>query len=82
MEFDEDDLENVSSSTPNRRNSMNGAASTTSNMSRKYVVEKLTSNNYRMWKTRMELILERTNLKEIVDGSSAMPVKARNEQQI
>ena len=35
-----------------------------------------------MWKTRMELILERTNLKGIVDGSSVMPTRAGDDQQI
>ena len=42
-------------------------------MIRKYVVEKLTNNNYRMWKTRMELIMERNNLLKIIDGSEKIP---------
>ena len=66
MEFDENDLENVSS--------------TTSDMARKYVIKKLTDNNYRMWKMWMELILERTNLKEIVDRSSTMPARVGDVQ--
>ena len=31
-------------------------------MPRKCVVEKLTNHNYRMWRMKMKLILERTNL--------------------
>ena len=42
-------------------------------MVRKYVVKKLTTHNYKMWKTRMELIMERNNLKDIIDGSMKMP---------
>ena len=42
-------------------------------MVRKYLVEKLTTHNYRMWKTRMELIMERNNLKDIIDGCMKMP---------
>ena len=48
-------------------------SSTSNNISRKYSVEKLTNYNYRMWKTRMELILKRENLKELVDGSISIP---------
>ena len=54
------------------------SSSTSNNISRKYSVEKLTTYNYRMWKTRMELILERANLKELVDGSMSIP-KIDNE---
>ena len=43
-------------------------------MARKYVVEQLTDHNYRMWTTRMELILERTNLNlGIANGSEVIP---------
>ena len=51
----------------------NLSSSTSNNISRKYSVEKLTNYNYRMWKTRMELILERADLKELVDGSMSIP---------
>ena len=40
----------------------------------KYVVEKLTTHKYKIWKTQIsELIMERNNLEEIVDGSRKMP---------
>ena len=67
MEFEEE-LENLSTSTSNNDHPPNR-----SSMVRKYVVEKLTTHNYRMWKTRMELIMERNNLKDIIDGSMKMP---------
>ncbi len=74
MEF-EADSENILSSMLNDddEDQMFAAQSTSTSMSRKYVVEKLTNNNYRMWKTRMELILERTNLKGIVEGTTKIP---------
>ena len=43
-------------------------------MARKYVVEKLLDHNYRMWRTRIKLILERINLKGIVNGSKVIPL--------
>ena len=52
-------------------NPINGTSA--NQMARKYVVEKLTDHNYRMWRTRMELILERTNLIGIVNGSEVIP---------
>ena len=67
MEFEEES-ENLSTSTSNNHHPANP-----SSMVRKYVVEKLTTHNYRMWKTRMELIMERNNLKDIIDGSMKMP---------
>ena len=48
-------------------------ATSSNEMARKYVVEKLIDHNYRMWRTRMELILERTNLIRIVNGSEVIP---------
>ena len=35
------------------------------------MVEKLSENNYRMWKLRMNLILERSDLLDIVSGKDA-----------
>ena len=67
MEF-EGESENLTISTSNNHHPANP-----SNMVRKYLVEKLTTHNYRMWKTRMELIMERNNLKDIIDGSMKMP---------
>ena len=52
-------------------NPINGTSA--NQMARKYVEEKLTDHNYRMWRTRMELILERTNLIGIVNGSEIIP---------
>ena len=43
----------------------------TSTITRKYMVEKLSENNYRMWKLRMNLILERSDLLDIVSGKDA-----------
>ena len=63
MKFEEES-ENLSTSTSN-----NDHLANRSSMVRKYVVEKLTAHNYRMWKTRMELIMERNNLNDIIDGS-------------
>ena len=70
MEYEES--ENISTSTYNNVINQNSATNSQGTI-RKYVVEKLTTNNYRMWKTRMELIMERNNLKGIVDGSNQMP---------
>jgi hypothetical protein len=39
------------------------------------MVEKLSENNYRMWKLRMNLILERSDLLDIVSGKDAKPAK-------
>ena len=47
----------------------------TSTITRKYMVEKLSENNYRMWKLRMNLILERSDLLDIVSGKDAKPAK-------
>ena len=47
--------------------------SMSNNITGKYSIEKLTNNNYRMRKTRMKLILERANLKELVDDSVCIP---------
>ena len=50
-------------------------ASSTNQMARKYVMEKLTDHNYRMWRTRMELlILKRTKLKGIINGFKTIPL--------
>ena len=59
----------------------NLSSSTSNNISRKYSVEKLTNYNYRMWKTRMELILERADLKELVDGSMSIPNSENGRKQ-
>ena len=40
----------------------------TTSMTRKYTMEKLNDKNYRMWKLRMTLILERAQLIDIVKG--------------
>ena len=48
-------------------------ATSSNQMATKYVVEKLTDHNYRMWRMRMELILERTNLIGIVNGFEVIP---------
>jgi hypothetical protein len=45
----------------------------TTPMERKYVLEKLTENNYRMWKVKVELILTRMNLIGIVKGADKRP---------
>ena len=51
-------------------------ATSSNQMARQYVVQKLTDHNYRMWRTRMELILERTKLIGIVNGSEViLPTK-------
>jgi hypothetical protein len=68
MEYQES--ENISTFTTNNHNQNSSA--NIEGIIKKYVVEKLIANNYRMWKTRMELIMERNNLKEIVDGSTKM----------
>jgi uncharacterized protein YehS (DUF1456 family) len=47
----------------------------TSTLTRKYMVKKLSENNYLMWKLRMNLILERSDLLEIVSGKDAKPAK-------
>ena len=46
-----------------------------STLTRRYTVEKLTENNYRMWKLRMNLILERAELLDIVSGEETKPTK-------
>ena len=47
--------------------------SSTNQMARKNVVEKLIDHNYRLWGTRMELIQERTNRKRFGNGSETIP---------
>ena len=42
-------------------------------MTRKYTMEKLNDKNYRMWKLRMSLILERAQLIDIVNGKLLQP---------
>ena len=44
-------------------------------LTRKYMVEKLSENNYRMWKLRMNLILERSDLLDIVSGKDKQPAE-------
>ena len=67
----------IDSDNPNNMNAKEEmeslSSSTSNNISRKYSVEKLTNYNYGMWKTRMGLILERANLKELVDSSMSIP---------
>ena len=46
-----------------------------STLTKKYMVEKLTENNYRMWKLRMNLILERSELLDVVSGKEKIPAK-------
>ena len=54
----------------------NLSSSTSNNISRKYSIEKLTNYNY-----RMELILERADLKELVDGSMSIPNSENGRKQ-
>ena len=42
-------------------------------MERKYEPKKLTKHNYRIWKTKMKLILEITNLTRIANGYAIVP---------
>ena len=45
----------------------------TTSMTRKYTMEKLNDKNYRMWKLRMTLILERAQIIDIVKGLISKP---------
>jgi hypothetical protein len=44
-----------------------------SSMERKYFLEKLNENNYRMWKIKMELTLTKVNVIDIVNGVLQKP---------
>jgi hypothetical protein len=59
--------------TPTLLNHNQNPTTTTPGMVGKYVVNKLAANNCKLWKTRVELIMEHNNLTEIVDGSRKMP---------
>ena len=52
-----------------------------STLTRRYTVEKLNDNNYRMWKLRMNLILERAELLDIVSGKETKPKSAPDLQE-
>ena len=71
--YSKEEMDNMSSFTSNEAQNQNLLSPRFNNITRKYSIEKLTNHNYRMWKTRMELILERENLKEVVDGSLCIP---------
>ena len=45
----------------------------TTPIERKYVLEKLNENNYKMWKVKMEVILTRKNLIGVVKGVDKKP---------
>jgi uncharacterized protein YehS (DUF1456 family) len=47
----------------------------TSTLTRKYMVEKLSENNYRMWKLRLNLILERSDLLDIASDKDTKLTK-------
>ena len=46
-------------------------------MTRKYTMEKLNDKNYRMWKLRMSVILERAQLLDIAKGIIPQPTTIR-----
>ena len=71
--YSKEEMDNMSSFTSNEAQNQNLLSPRFNNITRKYSIEKLTNHNYRMWKTRMELILERENLKELVDDSMCIP---------
>ena len=48
-------------------------------MARKYSVDKLTAKNYRIWKPRMELLLDLEELLEVTVGTCQTPKRTQSE---
>ena len=48
--------------------------------SRKYVLDKLTDKNFKIWKSNIELVLDIEGLLEVVDGTWEEPIENTSEE--